>query len=398
MRKCLLFAPLVSHASAGRIAALINTGWELTLVDISNRPVGFSLNQYPYSGIKEIHFLGLKELDPFYETPSYSGMIKDMMRSRGLMPENQTLVKKISNIIALESPDIVFTFYGPLGIHFSRVCKKIKPELPVVFIANLIPSTLVSGNRLMRWLKKYLINEFVDYKNWINKMELVFCASDEMVDFIHIKFNYPRSRLYVVPDFHPKSFQVTPDVIIQSKNDDIKNSLIFLGAPERWGGNMDNIDSQLDRFGKAGISIYTSEFIAKNGTQSWHAYPYFSDDEVFSGKLSNYAYHFTAALVTYNINRPSERFRSTLPTRFFSALAAGLPIAVKGGLFSGVESFVKKYDIGFVFNSDEELIEGLNDQENMKRQKENVYLLLNQFSAEEQSPQIRELIENKAIK
>jgi hypothetical protein len=48
MRKCLLFAPLVSHASAGRIAALINTGWELTLVDISNRPVGFSLNQYPY--------------------------------------------------------------------------------------------------------------------------------------------------------------------------------------------------------------------------------------------------------------------------------------------------------------------------------------------------------------
>lgn len=398
MRKCLLFAPLVSHASAGRIAALINTGWELTLVDISIRPAGFSMDQYPYSGIKEIHFLGINELDPFYRTPSHLAMIKDVMRSCGFIPENQTLVKKITNIIAADNPDVIFTFYGPLGIHFSRLCKKITPQLPVVFIANLIPSTLLSGNKFMRWIKRQIVNEFVDYKNWINKIDLVFCASDEMMDFIHIKFNYPRSRLYVVPDLHPKSFQVTPEVIKRHKNDEIKNSLIFLGAPERWGGYMDNIDSQLDRFSRAGISVYTSENIAKNGKHSWNSYPYFSDDEVFSGKLSNFAHQFSAALVTYNINRPSERFRSTLPTRFFSALAAGLPIAVKGGLFSGVESFVKKYDIGFVFNSDEELLAGLNDQEKMKRQKGNACLLLTKFSAEDQSKHIKELIENKANK
>lgn len=381
VKKCILIAPLVSHATAGRIAALVATGYQVILIDISSRENKFSIFTYPFSLLHKIYKLNINEIDSFYERPSFRLIIKDILRSFNLIKENIVLTHKLTEILAKENPSVIITFYGPLGIHFSRLIKKINAQQEVIFIANLLPSTLLSGNILIRCLKRWLVNEFIDFRRWIKKIDIIICASDEMADFIVRKFKYPIKRILIAPDFHPSSFQVNPNSIDKTEYKPL--SLIFLGAPERWGGRIDDIDSQLNLYSRM-VDVYASGAIERRKGSFWHTYPYFSDDDVFAGRLSDFAHNFTAALVTYNVTRRSERFRSTLPTRFFSALAAGLPIAVKGGIFDSVESFVKKYDIGFVFTSEEDLLEKLNDSKKLKEQKENVYKLLPSFSGEGQ--------------
>ncbi|HQT24835.1 hypothetical protein [Daejeonella sp.] len=390
LKKCILIAPLVSHATAGRIAALAATGYQVTLIDISGRDNTFSTSLYPYSLLYKIHRLDITKIDKFYTQPSISLIIKDILRSFNALKENTLITDRLKEILSQDNPDIIVTFYGPLGIHFSRLIKKINAKQKVVFIANLLPSTVLSGNAIIRCLKRNLVNEFIDFIRWIKKLDTIVCASDEMAEFIVRKFKYPRNRLLIAPDYHPASFQVnlkiTPKISFKPP------SLIFLGAPERWGGRMDNIDKQLNLYSSL-VAVYASVSIERDKDSIWHAYPYFTDEEVFSGKLSDYAHGFAAALVTYNITRRSERFRTTLPTRFFSALAAGLPIALKWGLFDAVESFITKRDIGFVFYSEQELFEKLNDSDKLKQQKETIVKMLSDFSAEKQAKIFKDLFD-----
>jgi len=50
-----------------------------------------------------------------------------------------------------------------------------------------------------------------------------------------------------------------------------------------------------------------------------------------------------------------DRFRITYPTRLFTTITAGLPIAVRGGHFDACERFVKEREIGFVYNNPKDL-------------------------------------------
>ena len=54
--KIVFIAPLVSHATIGRIAALVSTNIDVVLVDVSSRESNFSSKPYPINKIKK--FLG----------------------------------------------------------------------------------------------------------------------------------------------------------------------------------------------------------------------------------------------------------------------------------------------------------------------------------------------------
>ncbi|MHA8087423.1 glycosyltransferase [Aquirufa sp. Wall-65K1] len=390
MKKCVIIAPLVSHATAGRVAALLSTGMEVSLIDISGRRIDSDVvNIAPYSKLKQIHYLDITSLDPFYRVPTIGERIKDVLRSYGFLQENPAICTKIQEILSQEKPDVVVGFYGPLGIHMLRLVKKVSPKTKTVFIPNLVPSTILDGNPLIKFLKKRLINEFVDYTNWIRKIDFIFCASKEMQDFIHRKFKYPVEKMRIIPDFHPAAFKAAS---LQQEVSDSKTGLkglIFLGAPERWGGKIDNLDGQLNALVDGGIPVHTSSSLS-GGNVTWGTYPYFSDKDVFEGKLSDYAHEFDAALVTYNISKRSERFRSTLPTRFFSALAAGLPIALRGGIFDAAETFIQTHNNGFVFQTIAELKSKLEDSDNMRLCRENAIQKIDTFTAENQREAILE--------
>ncbi|MCF8340935.1 MAG: hypothetical protein K9I82_08170 [Chitinophagaceae bacterium] len=389
MKKCILFAPLVSHATTGRISALVNAGFELSVVDISTRVIDFSLDIYPYNKISKVYNLNIKTYGRYYsDNPSYISRFIDILQSLNFLKENKSLLNDINNVLLEIKPDYIFTFYGPMGIHFSRLIYKLKINYKLYFICNLIPSTIISGNYFTKKLKKYFVNEFVDYRNWANKLDGIFCSSTQMVEFFKKKFGICNNRLFIFQDFHPTSFGNSD--LFESKNT-LNSSLIFLGAPERWGGQMDNINNQIIEIANNNINICISKNIIIEDNVNISKYSFFTNEDVFNGELSKFANKYKASLITYNIERRSERFISTLPTRFFSSLSAGLPLAVKSGLFDAVEQFVILHEIGFVYNDIQDLYIQLQDSKKMLAYRNNILSKQNQFTAEFQAIEINKL-------
>ncbi|MCX5805027.1 MAG: hypothetical protein NT010_03005 [Proteobacteria bacterium] len=366
MKKCLLIAPLVSHATAGRVAAIGSTTYGLYVADISTRPLRHRLDQYPFSLIKGYFDLNVRSNDPLYrDIVSYLAIIRDTLISRGILPESKKISDRIREVMNEVKPTVVVVYYGATAMHFARIIKRLFPKVPVIIIHNAIPVTLERKNKFQRLLRRSFINEFVDYNKWLNKLDYYIYASTEMSDFAQNRFNIPKNKVSILPDYLPRSLHVKTDSIINNIRND-SPSIIFLGAPERWGTAIDNLDSQFLDLAHEKINIYSGG-ISKEVIETGYGfkYPYFTDDEVFKGDLANYAHAFDAALITYGIEDKRERFRTTLPTRFITALTAGIPIVVRAGMFAAVEAYVQKHQIGFAYRDSHELKDRLTDNNKM---------------------------------
>jgi hypothetical protein len=169
--------------------------------------------------------------------------------------------------------------------------------------------------------------------------------------------------------------------------------VICLGAPERWGATIDNPDAEFLSLARERITVHSGEMgDAVLGTGYGHKYPYFTDDQVYAGELAQYAHGFDAALITYGINQRRERFRTTLPTRFLSALTAGIPIAVRGGLFDAVESYVERHRIGFRYADSRDLRAILDDRERMAAYRRNAIAHLRTIGGETQGAEFDKIL------
>ncbi len=389
MKKCLLIAPLEAHATVGRLAAIASTGFDLHVVDVSENPLRFKLDQYPFTEIKSYkYFKSSLNLNPFLRI---FNKIINKLRSFGLIQESRSILKLLAEEIERIKPEVVVTYYGPVGIHYAKLVKIVNKSLPVVSILNLIPSSLDYDDTIFGLFSKKLNDELNNYKYTIRKLDFLICASPEMKEYISSKYNINHNRMAILPDYFPgkMTFKSTRYDIDQSEL-----SLIFLGAPERWGGILDNIDEQLFNLALSDITIYSgklAEFVIS--TNKAFRYPMFSDEEVFSGELSAFANQFQASLITYGIDKRHQRFKTTLPTRFFSALSAGIPIAVRAGLFDAVESYVERYGIGFSFRSIEDLKFKLLDQDSMKKYRLNAVEHSRNYSAEVQASELEKIFE-----
>lgn len=395
MKKCLLIAPLVSHATLGRIAALGCGNYDLYVADISTRPMRHDMSRYPYSLIKSVFSLEVTETDPFYrKSASLSEWIIDSLRSRGLLPEYANLINRIREVISSIEPDVIVVYYGATAIHFARMVRRIFPKIPIVLIFNVLPITLERKRGWKRFIRRAFINEFVDYKRWANSIDVFICASDEMADFATRRLQIPTNKLVVLPDYLSQCVNVKTLNRVQ-KSQESQPRVIFLGAPERWGPTIDNLDTQFMELAAEGVTVYSgamSNLAIETGY--CFKYPYFTDDEVFEGKLANYAHSFDAAIITYGIKERRERFRSTLPTRFLTALTAAVPIAVRAGIFDAVESYVTRHGLGFVYESPKELREALADHQAMDSYRRNVIEHLQEIASEKQAPQFETIFES----
>ncbi len=389
LKKCLLIAPLEAHATVGRLAAIASTGFELHVVDVSGNPLRFNLEQYPFTEIRSY-----KYFKPSVSFSLYSRIfhkIVNKLRCFGLIQESRSVIRLLSKEIERIKPAVVVTYYGPVGVHYAKLVKIINENLPVVSILNLIPSSLDYDNTILGLFSKKLNDELNEYKYTIQNLDFLICASPEMKEYISSKYSVNHNRMAVLPDYFPgtMTFKSTRGDSAQPEL-----SLIFLGAPERWGGKIDSIDEQLFDLALSGVSIYSgmlAEFVIS--TNNAFRYPFFRDEEVFSGELSTFAHQFQASLITYSIDKRHQRFKTTLPTRFFSALSAGIPIAVRAGLFDAVESYVERYAIGFSYRNIEDLKYKLLDHYAIKKYRANAVEHCRDFFAEAQGAEFKKIFE-----
>ena len=385
-KKVLLIAPLQSHATMGRVAALVGTDFDIYALDVSISDYLIDTSAYPLSCLKEIINLKSWQCDHFYSQSS--GRLQQLMdcaRGYSLLPESSFLQKQIKSALLHVEPDVIFNFYGPLAIHYARIIKKMRIEIPVVHVFNLYPCAVNNSEGIWGNLRGLLCNEFIDYKMHLQEIEGLVFASSEMQTYVNEKYKLKNSNQIVLPDLLPKSFfceSTRQRTEIQNENP----RLIFLGGPGRSGGKIDSLDGFFQGFATHSLHIYAgqmSEAVIKTGYG--HKYPYFSTNQVFTGELGNYANQFDASIIHYNVYKRHERFRTTIPTRFFTSLTALIPIFIKSGIFDACESFVDKYQIGTSFTDFEDLKSKLFQKDKLESYRYNCYKNVDCFQAESQS-------------
>lgn len=391
MRKCLLIAPLEAHATVGRLAALAATGLELYVIDVSSSSLRFKLNKYPFTKIASYVKFNPKSDRTNLILKVFDNII-DRIRSFGLIPQSRDALRFLSKEINRIKPSVVVTYYGPLGIYCARLVKMIDDRLPIVSILNLIPSSLDYEKTISGFIFKHLNNELQDYKSTLRKVDFVVCASSEMSKFVSAEYGVSNDRTAILPDYFTKSMAVKDPLYSIEQG---PPSLIFLGAPERWGGGLDNIDDQFLEIAQSGIAIHSGKLSESViSTNLGFPYPFLTDEEIYSGALSVFAHKFDAALITYGITKRHQRFTTTLPTRFFSALSAGIPIAVRAGLFDAVEKYVEQYSIGFSYQNIHELRSRLLNKSQMAIYRKNAINHSEEICAEMQAKEFQSIFES----
>jgi len=386
--RCLfLGGPLGQHAVMGRVATMVAAGFEVYLVNVY-RPK-WTLKEYP---ISRAQFVDALE-DPFYkEGGSYRKKFTlEYLRSMGVISEDRNLATHLRSIIQMTKPHFAVVHYGSIAIHYARMLKRTAPRLPVIDILNLLPSaiSLWDRNRFLKWGKL----EKSNYRHWLERLEGVVCASREMLDFAIEEFGVDERRTIILPDYLPASFQGRKEQVAEMSREDGNPHVIFLGAPERWGGAIDMIDEQFKELVKERIHVHSATLSEQIVSTSFgHRYPLFSNETVSSGRLAEFASQFDATLVTYNVNQREERFRSTYPTRFFMALTVGIPIAVREGILDACERFVTEHEIGFVYTDASDLREKLLNRTKIAEYRRNTREKKRTMTAEAQGEAIRRFI------
>jgi hypothetical protein len=385
MKRCLLIAPLETHATIGRIAALAASNVELHVIDVSFVQPQFDFSQPPFTELASY-----KWLNPLIGRVQYFDKWIEILRAFALIPQSKLITGFLAQEINRIDPSVVVTYYGPMGIYFSRLVKEIDRSLPLISILNLIPSSLYRNDSFLGYIKSKLSTELIDYQKVLGKTNAIICASRLMSDYVSSKYNIDRSRIVVIPDYFSKrmSYKISSaDTSVGS------NGVIFLGAPERWGATIDDVDDQFLELAESGITVYAGKISSRVvAAGNVFCYNYFSNDDVFSGCLSTFAHQFQASIITYGIRERHQRFKTTLPTRFFSAVSAGLPIAVRAGLFDAVEEYLERFSIGFKYHNATELKSRLSDKSEMALFRNNAIKHSMEYFAENQSEEFENLI------
>lgn len=367
-KKILLFAPLVSHASWGRVSMMANAEIDFSIFDTSTRKQIFDYkNYYPFSQAKSIDHRTIIR-GPENKLLKYQNLLLENLRALSWASENKSEINEIKELLNQNNPDEVFLYYGPEAIRYLRILRRLDFDKPINIILNLIPSTLIARRMPKRYISGSLSPEYNNYRHWLRSADRCFVASNEMKDFVVKKFCLDKSMIYIYQDYLPVSD------IPRSIPDLKSQSLIYLGAPERWGANIeiDLVDEEFQNLIYNGFQIASASFsgFLKQSKKAIQ-YPRFSDQDVLSGDLARYANCFHGALIYYSNANDRERFRSTLPTRFFSSLDAGIPLIVKRCGLTAVENYVKYHDIGIVYDDPREVKKFISDKNSYNKTRDN---------------------------
>jgi hypothetical protein len=389
---CLFFGPIANHALVGRLVAFRAAGIDVMPVNVSTSPRDWRADPLPLDGLQPIGSL----VDPYFRDRfALRRFVSEGLRILSLTPEHESVTRTLRDLVAEHPPDFAVTHYGVYAIHVVRLVKRICPGLPVIDIVNVVPAHL-NGPGGLRGLTSGWWGRLEDlaYRRWLEAADGVIYANLEMSRYVAERYGKPKHQL-IAPDYLPVAWQgedgcaVGPSPTVRSEEPHV----VYLGAPERHGPLIDALDEHFLELAAVGIHVHAGALGAKViETGYGHVYPQMNDADVFGGKLAEMARRFDAALVTYNVRIQHDRFRTTYPTRLFTSLTAGIPIAVMSGYFDSCERFVREKDVGFCYSSAADLRLRLADKSLLQRLRENARRQRSQFTAESQANELRQYV------
>lgn len=390
---CLFVGPLANHSVVGRVAALNAAGATVGMVAAGDHDAPWVNDAYPIVGAR---LLG-RWRDPWYAGGSMYGRVAtEFGRSLRAVPEDASIARSLRSLLTYFCPDLAVVHYGPIAIHYARILRRLAPHLPVIDIPNVLPSHLSRSGSLtarLPWSRSGI--EDLSYSRWLPTVDGIVFASQEMRDYAFGRYRIAQVPSCIMPDYLPLAFQATLDdpAVAVPESCSADPHVAFVGSPERYGPVIDALDGQFLEMARMRIHVHSatlSEAVLRTGFG--HIYPRFSDEQVFRGELATCLSGLDAAVVTYNDRGRHERFRSTFPTRFFSSLSCGLPVAVRAGSLDACERFVTERGIGFSYLDAQDLRRKLDDRDFLASCRATLRAQLHAMSAEAQGEDLRRFV------
>lgn len=320
---------------------------------------------------------------------SMAASARDALRYLGV--EDARLTSALRAVAARRQIDLVVGTWGLPVLEAMLAAETVFPRAGFVYNVLSVPELPVEGTglRMAIWRAYMRAFDFIQgraYRRMLKGCDVRVHAGELMRAYMAEKklLTPPGVDIVRLERFSRAFFPKTRLPLLSAA--DGEPHVVHLGATNFSGLSIDNLAPQIGSLAAAGVHVhYSSPEAPEFGAETrrfLHTFPKFESSEI-SPHLAEFATQFDAAVLLYNVDRPYERFRNALPTRFLFALVTGIPIAVPRGLFQASEEYVKRHDIGFSYGSAAELRTILGDAERMKKLSANAVTYSSHLSLED---------------
>ncbi|MCK4600890.1 MAG: hypothetical protein KAU28_00390, partial [Phycisphaerae bacterium] len=313
-KRVLLTGLSVSHIVGSKIEVLRLMGYSPHMLDIGGYGEGEQFYQ-PDS------FHTYRSALNGASTPLLSRMIrrlKEAGRSPGLLSEEKDEADLARRVLADVRPEIIWGIWGSSALRWLRILRRVGFTGKTVWTANVFPNR-VTRPGLVKWSSEGSL-----YRNWLHRMDGLILTEGRMHRYMAREYCNTRPITKTcLPDFLPRSWFART---LGAPKHGVTHHVVYLGAPERYGGPMDRVDEDLLGLADSDVHVHCCQ--PKEASVAHDRicfYPRREDSSFTRGEFGQFLQQFDAVIVLYNLSGYHPRFASTFPTRFLTALCGCVP-------------------------------------------------------------------------
>lgn len=354
--KILLIGYFCSHVLGSKVSLLKSMGYEVHAFDVAD--YDFVDNVYEadfFYSHNDTTLSGISGNLSWYEK------LRKLVRGLFFSKKEERMQRTACSLVTRVNPDIIWGVWGPKALKWLKAIRRNGYKGKIIWTANVMPNRLA---------KLESSSEDKLYRKSLGLIDGLILTNKHMLEFIQQRYPMTKdSNILLMPDFFPGCWYAG-NLSVPDGNTVPK--IVYLGAPERFGAEIDRVDDILLDLAENGINVYCAR---PKETSVEHPlinyYDRFDDMSFVNGEFGQFINQFNAAVVMYNYQGSHPRFTSTYPTRLFSSLCGRIPIFFKKGLLTACEEFITENGIGEVFTDGIDLKKTLVNEDLMKKYRRN---------------------------
>jgi hypothetical protein len=264
----------------------------------------------------------------------------------------------LQKIIKENEIDLIYAGWSTGILPTIKVLQKLELDIPIIFRSLMYPAAIS---------KNAVCIENMYCKRIIEKIEGRIHLTTSMYKYMSREFNLQQyGKDFVFMEYLSEKYFFRKRLPLLSDQDG-EPHIVFLGSIN-FQEKHNDITNLIYELTKNKIHIHLmnprSTLLIKENKYI-HFFSPFSHEEILNGKLGTFLTQFDAAIVAYNNNyKQVIRFGNVIPNRFLFALTGGIPIVIpKDNNLISCEELIISNKIGFIYNTIDELVNKLKDED-----------------------------------
>lgn len=283
--------------------------------------------------------------------------------------------------------DFIYALWGTNALIEIKLIQNINNNVPIFY------NYLTYPTREMNY-KNTIVNYFLN--KIILKIDGHILASHYMKEFMYKIHNINLNKAVIHPSFYSNNYKYKNKFIKISSLPTSSPNIIYIGTTKFEGRLIDDVRLSIANIAHQQINIYVPESKCKFPDSDYlHFYKKIDSIALARGELAAFMSKFDASIILYNFSIkaiPKERFKNSIPSRFFFSLISGLPILIEKDYLLSCEDFISRYKNGIIYNDFIDLNNKLKDISLINEIQINARSLSDMFTFENSYPDLEKFI------